>query len=49
MFIADFLSRYCIDNFGTENKSINYYVHIINTKKVEFSCGTYRILSRNII
>lgn len=37
MFIADFLSRDKIDNSGTEDKSINDYVHIINTKKVEFS------------
>lgn len=37
MFIADFLSRDFIDNFGIEDKSVNDYVHIINTKKVEFS------------
>lgn len=37
MFIANFLSRDYVHNCSKEEKYINDYVHIINTKKVEFS------------
>jgi len=36
MFIADYLSRDYIDNCNINYESINDYVHIINTKSVEF-------------
>lgn len=36
MFVTDFLYKDYIDNCGIEDKSINYYVHIINTKKAKF-------------
>jgi len=37
MFIADYLSRDYIDSDKVDNESINDYVHVINTKNVEFS------------
>jgi len=37
MFIADYLSRDYMDSGKANDESINDYVHVINTKNVEFS------------